>query len=403
MAVFRYLHRFWAWQLCCAIASLAIGTAHAQTLETMPDPIADIPRSVENYSLPPGQNDSSQPPAAEGPVDERNPIAEPVEPGIPQNPLPLPAETERQTEPSAPVVESAPVRQSPPEINDAGPALPAGRRPETPPPPAVPEPEAAPEPLINDRPPARLATPSTEAEPQIQTAARANDAGSSWVTLLIAGPLVLMIALIGGVLARRSRRAQPVEPEDVRPITKTENIQKPTNIPLPAPHPQPAISTAEPEIEIIFLPQQASSTLLNAVLCYELQLRNLSREDLTGIQLSGNLTQASDENARRGSDETFPILQQMNMLKAGESIAVTDEFRIPLATIVPISVKAHRLFVPLARFTIRFSDDSGFIHFQTASFLVGQEHEPPRSKMAAFRLDLGPRTFQSIGCRPLQL
>lgn len=390
MAVFRYRDRFCATQLCCAIGLLAIGTAHAQPTETIPDPVVDGPRSVENYSLPPGQNDSSPAPAAEGPADELNPVPEPVEVGVPPDPLPSPVAPQRQIKSSAPVIETDPIQRPPPEINDIVPARPVERSAETQPPPVISE-------------TATVTEPSTETQFQSSPAAQTSDAGSSWVYWMIAGLLVVLIALIGGFFARRSRRAQQVKPEEILPATKNGNVQKSTTIPLPSGPAPTAVSAAQPEIDIIFAPQQATSTLLNAVVCYQLELRNLSEEDLTGIRLSGDLMQANEENARGGSDGIFPVLQQIDSLNAGQSITVTDEFRIPLATINPILFKAHMLFVPMARFVLQFSDDAGFTHFQSASFLVGQEHEPPRAKMAAFRLDLGPRTFRPIGCRPLQL
>jgi hypothetical protein len=34
------------------------------------------------------------------------------------------------------------------------------------------------------------------------------------------------------------------------------------------------------------------------------------------------------------------------------------------------------------------------------SYLVGREPETPSTKMGAFRLDLGPRVYRSVGQRP---
>lgn len=154
-------------------------------------------------------------------------------------------------------------------------------------------------------------------------------------------------------------------------------------------------------LKIEFIASGASSTLLNAVLNYTITLTNTSDEDLHDINLSGAMMQADAATARDDGSETGHMLHQTESLSAGETITLTGDIRLPLNAIRPITFKSQALFIPLARFGVVYADQNNAQHQQSVSFIVGREYEPPRPKMAPFRLDLGPKIFHPVGQRPL--
>ena len=182
--------------------------------------------------------------------------------------------------------------------------------------------------------------------------------------------------LLGAILFWRPRKAsrKPLAAAEADPettgladdITKTPPPLDPPPVPVTAPVAKPVVP---PVIAISFRPRSANATLFNAVLAFELTLSNHSDEVLD--------------------------------LKAGDTEAIISEFRVPLTSIDPIVFRSQALFVPQVHISIEFTDSAGFRHFQTTAYLVGQEHQPPRQKMAPFRLDTGPRSFTPLGHRPL--
>ena len=162
-----------------------------------------------------------------------------------------------------------------------------------------------------------------------------------------------------------------------------------------------ADSTLADHLQIEFIANGASSTLLNAVLNYTVTLTNISEQDLSDIRLSGAMMQADTENALNGATQSGDLLHITETLSAGDMVTLTGEIRTPLYAIRPITFKLQTLFIPLAHFDVTYKDDKGSEHHQRSSFIIGREYEPPRTKMAPFRLDQGPRRFGPVGQRPL--
>ena len=185
----------------------------------------------------------------------------------------------------------------------------------------------------------------------------------------------------------------------------------------PAPTPRPAAVTppaakvpsapsAAPkcsDLKIEFFAENASSTLLNAVVGFRLVLTNGGAEALQAIKIFGELMQADQNSAMLPALKRKNMVDQVAELPAGASVEIPGEVRLPLNAIRPISFKNQALFIPLARFEVEFQDNAGTTEEHAASFIVGQEHEPPRAKMAPFRLDLGPRNFEPVGQRAVQI
>ncbi len=213
----------------------------------------------------------------------------------------------------------------------------------------------------------------------------------------------------------------PAEPKKPSPVMSNGFVTSQIGVtPEPKPQakaplirpvaPQPPKS-AKPEVgrnsdtvdhlKIEFIASGASSTLLNAVLNYTITLTNTSDADLHDINLSGAMMQADAATARDDGIQTGHMLHQIENLSAGETVTLTGDIRLPLNAIRPIIFKSQALFIPLARFGVVYADQNDAQHQQSLSFIVGREYEPPRPKMAPFRLDLGPKIFHPVGQRPL--
>ncbi len=346
--------------------------------------------SLASYSLPPGPSNNAERNGVQGPVDAEVPIVEP--PVVPPrtapakappesaNPAERPDLVDSRTGPAQQPVRQVPVRpevieaisppeQDPPETSSA---TIADERLDATDDPAI-KIQAVPSP------------PQAEAEPVPATAE------NGWSLLLVAA---LFFVLLGAMFLRRMRRASPAQPA----ATKADDAKTGLTDPIAKP---PAPLRPVPAIAISFQPKSANATLLNAVVGFELTLSNHSIEGLTGIRVHGAMVQAERQGSGDPSLADLTPLGEVPNLPAGESEKIITEFRVPLNSIRPIMFRAQALFVPQVQISIEFTDGAGFQHFQAAAYLVGQEHQPPRLKMAPFRLDMGPRSFAPIGHRPL--
>ncbi|CAO1650542.1 LPXTG cell wall anchor domain-containing protein [Parasphingorhabdus sp. NYA22] len=361
----------------------------AQTSGEDPLPIPQSRPSVESYSLPPGPGSNPKQNGLQGPVDAEIPLTAPtnVAPSTApaRAPSPVPAQSSSAAKPattgSTPDRVQPPIKQAPlkPEVEEDISA------PESGPPPA--------EPVDVPNENRETAGASVDSElPPTEAAAESvpEKATNDWMLLAFAA---LLFALLGALFLWRASRAKPqqaiVTEPDRASASPTGDAAEPTEFLQPA-----------PAITIGFLPRSANTTLFNAVLGFELTLSNHGGEDLSDIRVSGTMVQADDHGARDSIAAGLSLLQAVPNLTTGETEKIVAEFRVPLAGIHPILFGSQALFVPLVQISIEFTDASGFQHFQTTAFLVGQEHQPPRPKMAPFRLDLGPRSFAPLGHRP---
>ncbi|MEH6790208.1 hypothetical protein [Parasphingorhabdus sp.] len=382
-------------------ALLVLLPGAAAMAQTPGENLAPIPPnrpSVESYSLPPGPGSETENNSVQGPVDPETPAVSPsVEP---RRSTPAPGPVERTapsgSQPSEPASVSAPapVRMQQPRPVPTDEPVATGT-PDT----QTEIPAQQPEPAASGLPPADA--PAAEDSPLPQPLAeprQEND--SAWLLLLLAG---LIVAALGGFLVWRARRTaakQPVAP----PVARPNRVRPPR--PAPAAPAPPKIAEPlppAPSLAVGFLPRSANTTLFNAVLGFELTVQNSTGEALTEIAVSGAMLQAKGGGDRTLDGQGLAPLHELAVLGTGAEERMAAEFRLPLTSIDPISFQSQSLFVPLVRIAIEFTDSSGGRHMQTASFLVGKEHQPPRPKMAPLRLDLGPRSFAPLGHRTLTI
>jgi len=365
---------------------LSDATAGAQVPGDDLSPIPQNRPSVESYSLPPGPSSPSDDNVVQGPVDPDAPLTRPAAPSSARSPVPVPT-----PESSRPVPVPTPARRPSGELQQQERDAPP--RAESTESSSAPEPALAPvtedEGQRPENPPAKtsLPSPETAAEPVPEAAA------SDWLLLTFGA---LLFVLLGATFLWRARRAKPPPAEPLRHGRTAPSSTDP--IPPAAEPRQP-----KPTIALDFQPNTANATLINAVLSFELTLSNQGGDALTGIKVNGAMVQAAkDGGVDPGSIDLSP-LHQVEKLVIGEDEKICAEFRVPLASIPPIMFRSQALYVPLVHISIEYTDESGFQHFQAATYLVGTEHQPPRPKLAPLRLDLGPRGFGPLGYRTLSM
>jgi hypothetical protein len=76
---------------------------------------------------------------------------------------------------------------------------------------------------------------------------------------------------------------------------------------------------------------------------------------------------------------------------------------MPKENVREINVDGRRLFIPMVAINVVYEWGQGRTGQTSMSYLVGREPEKPSTKMGAFRLDLGPRIYRSVGQRPSQV
>tara|TARA_R110000824_G_scaffold209_9_gene1005 strand:+ start:14599 stop:15867 length:1269 start_codon:yes stop_codon:yes gene_type:complete len=376
-----------------AVAGLFLsGIAMAQTASDDPLPNPQNRPSVESYSLPPGPGSVPEKNVLQGPVDAEIPLAEPTI----VTPRPTPA---KQPPPLRTPGSDTPATRFAVIDKRADPLQPTVRQTPL-------KPEATAEKSATETDSAPIEAAVTTDERQDSTAAPADTnlpptailaepaprtATDDWIILSFA---ILLFVLLGAFFLWRARSAASKQSAATGPDhAKSTALGDITDLAEPL-EPLSAIG-------IGFQPHSANATLINAVLGFELTLSNHGGGDLTDIRVNGTMVQAEGHGAGDPALADLSPLREVPNLPTGETEKIVAEFRIPLAGIRPIQFGSQALFVPLVQISIEFTDGSGFQHLQTAAYLVGREHQPPRAKMAPFRLDLGPRSFAPLGHRPL--
>lgn len=174
----------------------------------------------------------------------------------------------------------------------------------------------------------------------------------------------------------------------------------------PAPM-RPALNVLVNPLEVELSARRLSATLMNAVLNYELIVRNNGAEPIGPIVIGGDMIGAHASLPDRAqlhlAAQDIAPLHRLPVLAAGDSVTVSGEFKLALANITPIRSGNAALFIPLARFHVEASRRGAPPLVADRTFVVGEDQERPGAPLRPFRLDLGPRLYSRIGQRELAL
>ena len=368
-----------------ALLLCAVSTAHAQEGATTnsstnstnsPGPVLGPP-GLQDFQLEPRERLVTQPtpqPQASPPADAQpRKQARPEQPAEARPTPPRPAET-RRAPAAAPPVPATPETETVPPItadSDAGPA------------PSL------------ETPIAPLPDSQAQTEP-VSTAE-----GESW--WLYAIPLVGLLVLGAALLRRRRRVAEQPAPEEpvAAPATPTAD--------RPADAPPRAERAPRPWLELDLKAQRASFTDTEWVVQFELTVANTGTVSARNLKIDVMLFNAGKEQDKEigaffrtaGRDSTKLALPT---LEAGRTGIIDGEVAMPLAEMRAMKLNNQTLFIPVVGVNALYDWGEEGSSGQTAkSYIVGRELQEPSEKMGAFRLDLGPRVWRTVGQRQHKL
>jgi hypothetical protein len=345
----------------------------------------------------------------------------PSQPEPTPTPSPSPAEAETPAEQPAPIVTPPPARAEPRATTP-----PPERRPQVQPAPeTTQEPPAAetatepmPEPEIEPLP-APVQTPVEAPAPAATVEAAPEPGGTPWLWLLLAG-LVAVAGLalwksgvLRGLAERRPVRRRE-EPEEL--LLTAADLARPVDRPAAEPAavaaaPKPAPSADEaprPRIEIVFKPAKAEATDAGTSVHYELIVKNLGTAPARDVKVEVRMFNAGpDQDKEIGAFFAAPLQEKLvtrpfeipsrSQAKLSRVVSMTkEEVRV-------ITIQGRRLFIPMVAFNVVYDRGDGQTGQTSRCFVVGREKETPSEKMGAFRLDLGPRIYRSVGQRQTKL
>jgi hypothetical protein len=402
---------------------LAWSGTSALAQETAPEATPVGPPALRDFDLP-GTVVSPAPKAdsvvTPAPEADRVPTIAP--------PPPEPAEmtpVENRSVP-APAPRRAPTTASP-QASDAAPPPRVERTSREP---ARPEREVLPAPetqLPRAEPPVAEAAPEPPAVVAAPTADGPPEGVPSWV--------FAVFALIAGMAAvaflwkqieirrQQTRRAAQLAPKTAVPtgpaaamgadLQQTSRpAAEPAAIPNPATAKQSGLDGPRPRVEIVFKPAKAEATQSGASVHYDLIVKNLGSQPAKSVAIEARMFNADSRQEKEiGAFFSNPAQERLaakpfeipprSQAKLSRSVA------LDASQMRAVTIQGRRLFIPMVAFNILYEweDADGRIENGQTSrcYVVGREPETPNAKMGAFRLDLGPRIYRSVGQRQTTL
>ncbi len=209
------------------------------------------------------------------------------------------------------------------------------------------------------------------------------------------------------IFARRFRRPLRLRRRDLARApdwTKPDSVTPVASPPVPAPVTAP-IPVPRPKLEINFAPENARISLTNLTIKGQLLIVNAGAADAAAMRLNAAVISASKDQAEAAAAyfvKPMPHGKLLGAAKIGEQIALEMDLMVPIADLQTFVMGKQQLLVPiiLVRLAYHWDDDRHNDEVQL-SCLIGRESIPAKPKMGAIRLDLGPRSFGSLGQRPL--
>lgn len=356
------------------------------------------------------QAQPSPPPAQIGPPQLRDFQLTPRERIVTQ-PRPAPQPQAQQPTATPPPAAQRPAAERPTGTAQPRAAAPVQRAPApaTAPvaqPPAAPVPSPAASPPTADLPvqSAPLPTPQTDVPPPVAQPSPtsvvpepvpAQDNGLPLWLLLLGG---LGLGIGAYAFFRRSRR------------------------PLALPAPTAATATAGPAaprapradpvprawIEVELRPERTTADPAESIVEFEMTIRNTGGSTAKNLQLQAKLVCSTPEQDKEltafqrlkpGEHRTLDIPD----IPPGEELTLKGRVDAKQDDLKAMRVDQRLLFVPLVAVNA-FYDWGTVRKGQTSkSFLIGRERTDSPTKMAPFRLDLGPRVYRTLGMRPYKV
>lgn len=339
-----------------------------------------------------------------GPPQLKDFSLQPRERIVPQaEPIVVPPPVTNRTAPAqqAPRPQSETQRNRPAE-RTAPPAAPAQRAPAPAETPAVEERPAAPatgtQPAPVFVPEAAPAEPAETLPEAIQAPAESGG-GFAWYYAL---PAAALLALLGFAWHRRRRPASALL-FDMEAASAARAEPAPAPVPA-APKPPPL---PRPWLEISLKAERATFTDEEAEIQFELEILNTGGSEARNLRIDVKMFNAGAEQdkeigaffrkaGRQDSRLTLP------KAAAGATGVIRGSVGMKREEIRAMQLDQRLLFVPVVAVNILYNYGENQMGQSSRSYLVGRE-AAQNERMGAFRVDLGPRVWRSVGQREHKL
>jgi hypothetical protein len=303
----------------------------------------------------------------------------PLPPRAAPTPAPVPTSAPPNVRPSAPRAPAPTPRVEPQAAPGTSPIVVPEVTQEAQPLPAQPRPSEAP---VVEPPAVETTSPGAS--------------GESFPWFYGAGGVLAGIALLAWLALRRRK-----------PKSRSSRVSNLAAAEPQAAPPQP-VQAIRPWIELEFRPAKAAATDQAASVDYELVVRNAGDAVARNLRAEARMFNAgkqidSEIRAFFGAPEAKNAALYPLPLAPGEEARVQGQVAIQKQEVREVVIEGRRLFVPMVAFNVTYEWGDGETGQTSMSYLVGRETDPPAEKMAAFRLDLGPRIYRSIGFRPSRI
>jgi hypothetical protein len=159
-----------------------------------------------------------------------------------------------------------------------------------------------------------------------------------------------------------------------------------------------------PRIEIEFKPDRAAATLTDTSVQFELTIRNVGNRTARDIRIQMHMDNAGAHQDRE-IDEFFAqplpkdVAPAVAAIPPGAEAQIRTGVTLPKERVRELTIDGRQLFVPVLAFNVFYEWEGGRTGQTSMSYIVGREAPTPQEKMGAFRLDLGPRLYRSVGQR----
>lgn len=183
-----------------------------------------------------------------------------------------------------------------------------------------------------------------------------------------------------------------------------------TTAPIAMPEPVTSIASTTSEIKLAFVPERIVISFNSLSLYGDLELHNTGTKPAHNVKLyTGLITANADQNAEMAAfhaGEAGVDPDDLDNMAAGEKIALSLSLALPLSEIQSYILGDQQLTVPIMLARVSHMADASNHgkageHVQTLSCIIGREAVPPQPKMGPLRLDMGPRSYASLGQRAI--
>ena len=217
---------------------------------------------------------------------------------------------------------------------------------------------------------------------------------------------MVLAGLLGALLLRRRRRRPhhgAAENDVAAPALATPGPSQPATLEPSAPEAPASLPYEDRShpIEMQLEARHLSRALVNATLAYRLTLSNRSAAPTGPLRIAGDIVSAhaslSAEEQLAPGEAALATIHELSALAPGESVILSGELSLPIASILPIRSGGSRVFVPLTRFRAETPGHAA----TTRVFVIGQAGERPGGALRPFPLDRGPGIDRGLDQRDL--